>query len=223
MNKRLMILLSIVTMAFSIRLPAQPANSGVELRLNLIQGVGGSSIKSLVLSVSVINHSDSDVYIPGLRYMIYSGGVDLYREENGKFIAIDMLGIQRNVHPVMVPDTDNVVTSFYSKDLSPMYRQQDSLVVAFCRNNHLSTRDWRIPGNQPLFLKAGQQLDNFVIINIDHTWKKTGQYKIEYDANGVDSAYSPSEILGYRRFPTGRIKSNTLYFSNIAYDQMGKN
>jgi hypothetical protein len=223
MNKRLLIVVVVVTMAFPMRLPAQSASPGVELRLNLIQGVGGSSIKSLVLSISVINHSDSDLYIPGLRYMIYKGGVDLYREENGQFVAIDILGMRQNVHPVLPPDTGNVITDFYSKDLTPMYHQQDSLLAAFCRNNRLSIQDWRIPGNQPLFLKAGQQLDNFVIINIDHTWKKTGQYKIEFDANSADPAYSPPEIIGYHRFSTARIKSNTLYFSNIAYDQIGKN
>ena len=210
-------------MAVSSRLPAQSVSPGVELRLGLIQGVGGSEIKSLVLSISVINHSDSDLYIPGLRYMIYKGGVDLYREENGQFVAVDILGLRRNVHPLLPPDTGNVVMDFYSKNLSPMYRQQDSLLAAFCLHNNLSLQQWRIPGNQPLFLKAGKQLDNFVIINLDHTWKKTGNYKVEFDAGTADPAYSPPYIIGYRRLDAARIKSNTLFFSNIAYDQIGKN
>jgi hypothetical protein len=133
MNRGLIHLLSLVTMAFSVRLSVQKTDAGasdrttdtgMEIKLSLIQGIDGWSIKSLALGVSVINHTDSDIYIPGLRYMLYS---------------------------------------------------------------------------------------------IDHTWKNTGQYKIEFDAMSVDTAYSPAEILGYRRFPANRIKSNVLYFSNINF------
>jgi hypothetical protein len=223
MNKRLILLFSIVTIAFSDRMSAQPADSGVEIRLKLIQGVGDWSIKNLALSVSVINHTDSDIYIPGFRFMIYAAGINLYREEQGKFVKIDILGIKQNVHPLMVPDSDNAITSFYGKKIPVERYPQDSLILAFCQKNHLSAAEWKLPGNQPLFLKAGQHLDDFTVLNIDHTWKNAGEYKIAFEAKNVNPAYSPAEILGYRCFPTGLIKGNVLYYSDIDYDKLGKN
>jgi hypothetical protein len=215
MNMRFILLLAILVTTGVIRLPAQSADSGVEMRLSLIQGVGGRSIKSLALGVSIINHTNSDIYIPGLKSMPYAAGINLYQEENGKFVKIDILGVRADIHPAIFPDSGNAITDIYWKKIPVELQRQDSIILAFCRDNHLPAEKWKRPGNQPLFLKAGQHLDNFQVFNMDHTWKNTGQYKIVFAPGSVDPAYSPAEISGYRRFPSSLVTSNSIYYNNI--------
>lgn len=223
MHRRLILSFLIVLTTMAGRLFAQNTDSGVEIRLALIQGIGNGSIKNMALGISVINHTGSDIYIPGLKMMPFFASIDMYREENGKFVQTDIFGIDHTIHESIVPDTSSPLEDFYYKKIPLENHRQDSLILVYCHNNHLSPSEWTKPGNQPLFLKAGQHLDNFEVINIDHTWKHAGRYKIVFEPKSVDPAYSPVEILRYRCFPKALVKANVLYFTTINYDQIDKN
>jgi hypothetical protein len=201
---------------FSSVISTPHLDSLVEIRIKLIEEVNVASGKNIALSVSIINHSNNDVYLPGLKNVGYYSGLHLYIKEMGKFNEIDLLGQKIESNSSMFMYTGNAITSYLWDMASFERHSQDSLIKIFCQSQGLSLEKLHVSGGQPLFLKSNQELDDFETYNIEHISKKIGDYKICFAPVKVDSAYSPEDILGYKRYDQNMIESNVIYYSTIA-------
>jgi hypothetical protein len=223
-----------IIVTLSVLLPAagfaQQADSGVELRLKLIQSTEGSHIRNLVLSLSVINHTSGDVYVPMLRLLGYLHDIHLYRRQTNGFTEIDLLGQQPpGGGDAIFSYSGTSVTHYYWKNSMSMLRQQDSLIrllydslhnPVVMPKPHMKMSEINIPQDQPLFLKAGQHLDNFQTLNIEHILRQSGEYKIDWRQGKESLTVWPATFLEYKLYRPARIIANPIYFDNLTLDQL---
>jgi hypothetical protein len=232
MLKRVSLWCGVFLFLFPAAILAQPADSAIEIRLKIIQGTEGNRIKDLALSVSIINHSSDNVYIPYLRLVGYLHDIHLFRRQGSSFEEIDLLG-QATTPPEegtpMFTLTGHAVTRYYRRSTSEEARGQDSIIRVFYDSlhnpivyprPHLKVSEVNMPKDQPLFLKARQELDNFKVMDIEHILAQPGEYKICWTPRKNETGTWPSDFAGYRLYPLPMVTANTIYFDSLQYDQV---
>src|SRR4051812_16826445 len=69
---------------------AQSPDSVVEVRLQLLQQTDGKAVKGLSVSVTIINHSNEDIYIPRFELFSSYAGIHYYEGTDEKWREIDI-------------------------------------------------------------------------------------------------------------------------------------
>jgi hypothetical protein len=216
--KRTLVLLSFSSCLFSTVTHAFQQDSTVEIRLKLLQQTDGVKIKNIALSISIINHTDKDIYIPGFDAGPYRSGIHVYEKKDGQYSEIDLLG-QRNWHggdARFIP-LEKEISRNYEKSHASERKNQDSILNLFCANQQLPIGNWIKSGHRPMFLKANRELTDFIVYDLNFLFKQKAEYKICFEPRQVELTYSPDEILGYRRFNQDHIESNTLIYETLDF------
>jgi hypothetical protein len=204
--------------SFKMKNPIDPF---VEIRLKLIRQINSDSTENIAVSISVINHTDNDIYIPCFDAGPYESGIHLYEKRNEEFknAKFDLLGQQISETNI----SSDAIYFFHRKGISAQFHSnslferkvQDSILKVFGHKEKISISNWQRIGKRPLFLKAHQELDDFVVYDL---WfiKQPSEYKICFEPIEIDPTYSPETILGYKRYDQGLIKSNAIYYKIIS-------
>jgi hypothetical protein len=223
----LMAIFTLPLISFS-QLFAQSADTTVEIRLKLIQEMQGSSVKSLALSISIINHSDRNIYVPDLRFIGYLHGIHLFQKQAEGFEEMDLLG-QRgslwgkngklNGDQLFIIRRNNLSEFYWNKNRYE-FQTQDSLIKLFYKDRDSIIYKYNRPGNQPIFLKAREELNDFGVYSMDHILDSNIEYKIIFEPRKIDVQAWPYEFLGYNKWPSSSIFSNILYYSLFRFDKI---
>ncbi|MBB2145723.1 hypothetical protein GM921_09515 [Pedobacter sp. LMG 31464] len=214
----------------------------IEVQFKMLENKTSTGKKEIAMSVSIINHTDKAIYIPGFDLFASFSGVHFYQKEGKvwKEINIDTHTYQLD------PETNKINhTTFYddanslSKKFSPNIRYlrnyQDSLLKAYTKvaPKEQTTILNVLNMQEPLFLKPGQRLDNYFVKSLDYLLTKKMIFKISFNSEPLDSLkyyrgpyfYSrgsrvkqelpfPTKIFGYQVYYPKSIGSNVLIFNN---------
>jgi hypothetical protein len=218
MTKLFLILLYLLTHIVPIS-KAQINDSSVEVRLKIIEGVNGFNIKNLTFGISIINHSDKDIYLTNLRHIGYYHGIHLAKKQNDAFIETDLLGQSHNEEAAVFTYKGNTVTRIIKYKNNIEARKQDSLLKLSLNQYQQYLDSDRT--NLPIFIKAKQQLNDFEAINLEHILKESNEYKI-YFSPLIEKNKWPSHLNGYSLYSQDAIVSNILFISTYKLDQLQK-
>lgn len=238
-----------LTFTFSLLLlysNAQSPDSTIEIRLKLMQQTSGNLVKGLALSVSIINHSDQNIYIPNFDLFASYSGIHFYQNEKDLWREIVIME-----HNYYQPHTntgtktyngrtiiieDEVPVFFDENDISKYFKQtvreqnnfQRNIIKAYCEKANQHINEW-IGDSEPLFLKAKEELNNFMVYDIDYLLSKEFNYKISFNSEPRDTFFQyrdsvmnykpykvfPDHIFEYKRYLPRIIISNTIYYTTL--------
>lgn len=204
---------------------SSPTDSILEIQLKLIQRTDGNSVKNTALSISLINHSNEDIYLPEF-FIKTITNVYLYKKRNNQFVKIDLFGEGNDSKWEVSSDSiitvkesfsyqGNEITKILHKNAEKNYKYQDSIIQLLISLDSSRQYNWKDPFNKPLFIKANQTLDNLQVFNIEHILKKQADYRISFEFDQVETTNFPDEVLKYKKYIPKFIRSNTLYYSVI--------
>lgn len=186
---------------------AQDTNLPVEIRLKLIEENNDKGVKELSLSVSIINHSGLDIYIPNFKLYAIGAGIHFYQKEGGLWREID-INTQNYYKPIVphrqivgkdtimsyhgngpVYSVNNSITKKYMKYTYQLSRNQDSIIQSFYNSapDHHQIDKIYTEDKKPLFLKAKETLNNYYVRNVDYLLTKKMAYKIAFNSELRDS------------------------------------
>lgn len=245
-----------ITFTFSLLLlncGAQSPDSTIEIRLKLMQQTDGNLVKGLALSVSIINHSDQNIYIPNFPLLAEYSGIHFYQNEKDVWREIDIMKheyYQSDTKPktriyngIKIHIDDDTPVFFSDKDISKYFKQTVNQQYDFQSNIHkayFEKANQHIDycfGSEPLFLKARQELNNFMVTDIDYLLSKEFDYKISFNSEARDTLSHfrdsimnykpyrafPDHIFEYKRYIPRIIISNTIYYTTLEMDLKNKN
>lgn len=163
--------------------------------------------KNIQLFASLINGCDFDVYMPGLLHQIINR-VHISKKIGGLYQQLkfdDVPGhgdLLRPIPPPMPPDRhlkyrDSLIDIQRSK--LDLYLQSDSVLADFkplLSQNKISLYHL---SDYPVFLRAGEYLDNLVVGNITKAFSSAGEYQIEfnYDISQLTYKHWPCILTNY--------------------------
>lgn len=205
--------------------PFFTTDSILEIQLKLIQKSEGTTIKHTGLSISIVNHSNEDIYIPGF-YIKTVTCVSIYEKKDSQFIKIDLFGKGNNSkwefsadNSVTISEsfsyTGNEITEILNKKIGKIYESQDSIVQLLISSDSTHKNDWVDPFIKPIFIKAHQRLEDFHVFNIDHLFKEKMEYRISFELSDYDDDDFPTKALEYKKYNPKFLKSNTIYYSML--------
>lgn len=195
-----------------------PRDSGVEIRLELIQETRGREARELALGVEIINHTSRDVYVPGL----HPFEVLLYGDQDGVFVQDSLDDPREDFAPPMFTEKTNTIFAYFP-DRSDLlwHSKDDSLLSAYCKAKGYSLGEWNNWRRKPLFLRAHEvyhfELSRFRIIGLDHIMDDHTEFKFVFHPVRVADKYRPRQILGYRRVDQDQLQSNALYYQTLPF------
>lgn len=219
------ILLSISILFIAISCNAQPSDTAIELRLQLI---GKKSSGHMALDVQVINHLAKDIYIP----YISSYNIHLYRRSDTGWTELALYEHYPYAPGVHGANQDvrrgNDVTDGYKGIMIAGILQRKKMVDSFYNQDQSgqkasgSLREL-IKGLAPVFLRSGETINYEYLVALDDL--KPGNYKISYgneapDAKSIDMDNQrlmllPENVFTYSRYISKKILANTIYYSII--------
>jgi len=216
------ILLLISVMSLSVT--GQEIDTTIVAKVMLIQkNLGANKRPIAAISVTFINTSDKDVYIPAIlsrsREPI-GGRVKIYRKSGSKYIPNGFIGksLPDTIHrrPGVFENTisgsrNEIIDKYLAISTDKEKKQQEIVNEYLKSSNDIS----RIPNSylKPLFLKAHEEYEIYLIKDVDNLVNIPDEYKIEYEFNYTlsDLDHYPTKILSYQRIFPHKISSNTLY------------
>jgi hypothetical protein len=223
----------------------------IEIHLSLLEKNDEHGVKELALSTSIINPSDKDIYLPNFELFASYSGVHIYEKDgkvwkeinpdthdyvkpikppirqNGRYVPID--------EPIFYND-ENSFTNIYKKSNNVNSRYQDSLIKTYYNSSpdHHQLSIFTINDELPLFLKAKQKIDDYMVRSLDFLLKKQKEYKICFNSEAGDTlkyyrsprVYSnkkkkfdelhyPEKIYGFNLYYPTNIISNIINFNNV--------
>lgn len=240
-------------MVSGLNIKAQDDKHTVEVRLKLLEQKNSKGVKELALAVSFINHSNRDIYIPNFALFASYSGIHVYQKEEKIWREID---IDRQDYyyplvlskPIVKGDTifnydvdrpvytdDNDLTKSFYKSTYHLFLHQDSIIKAYYHSapNHHQLTIAALDEEKPLFLKANEQIDNYLVRCLDYLLTKKMKYKIAFNSEIRDTIkyysqpriYSkrlkqyeklnyPDNIYGYQLFYPKGVIANKIYYTN---------
>ncbi|HTJ12327.1 MAG TPA: hypothetical protein VL547_09895 [Dinghuibacter sp.] len=204
----------ILPILFLCAAAGSPRDSGVEIRLELIQETRGRDARDLALGIQIINHTSNAVYIPGWDM----GTIHLYRLEGGVFVPDTLIDRREEfVPPMFIPETNEIFSRF--PDRSDLWFGPPQPLADYCKARGDSLLDWEKQGHRPLFIGPHQvyrfELSPFRIVGLNHAMRNHTEYRIAFVATRVEDRYRPRSILQYKRCDQEHIRSNVLYYQAI--------
>lgn len=235
------LLLFLLALTFSVT--AQNVDTAIEIRLQIMKQPEGKSVKELVLGVSVINHSKVDIYLPCFELFASFAGIHYYEKDDGEWKEFNLfthnyyrpapsLKMVNGIHEEddeMVYFQNNELSGSFREASSKMHKDQATLMNAYCKETNTPAKYFYSPAHQPLFLKAGQELANYAVYDIDYLLSKQKEYRISFNTEQRDTGYTcrdtvlnknpfisfPDHISTYKRYYPNGIRSNFIYFSTL--------
>jgi hypothetical protein len=212
MNKLLIALFLCILSSHALGQGQQPK---IEVRLKMIEQENNKGSKDLALGVSIINHSNSDIYIPHFELFASFGGIHFYQKEGGVWREIDIFthdykqllkcivtekdGVRIVADPFSFYSDHNQLTNSYKRSVAQKNAHQDSLFNLYVSQN-FAPKDINIVtwyDEKPLFLKAKQQLENYAVFGLDYLLTKKMEYKISFNSEPTDSLRYYRESIAY--------------------------
>jgi len=233
---------------------AQSGGDKIEIRLNLLEGKNEKGVAEYALGVSIINHLNKDIYIPNFNLFASYSGVHFYQKEKDRWVEVSpethdyvhlksMINADGDSVLLEIPNGVYFAEPYGGHSLSQQFRaytarlnnRQDSIVKAVYNSaaDHHGLSVFEVKGGeQPLFLKANQVLDNFLVRNLDYLSNPKMDYKISFNTEARDSIkyyrdslsylnhlkkyghlHYPAYIDNYGLFYPTEIISNVIYFT----------
>lgn len=204
---------------------AQSIDTSVEVRLQIIIKQDKRLIGGLALGISVINHSDKDIYIPNFNRI----GIHFYDNSSSFWRELDLYALDGSGNiPYWASNEvlkrsynipDNIISTYYKDYIKSIHNYQEIIY-----ENYLGEKQKMHLLGEHLFLKAKQGIDNYCVLPIDKLLSKKVDYKITFnteirDSVVVDKSISdfypvcPAQILIYHIYTPEKLVSNTIYFS----------
>ncbi len=228
MNKLIMVILCISIRCISF---AQSIDTSVEVKLQIINQMitpEGKLLKGLALSISVINHSNKDVYIPSFNvidYHVYDNSssswreLDLYAHDSHNGADTIPYWNENEITKRLYDVRDDDITKYYFEYVKSFDWSQKGIYETY-----LGGKQTRRLWGQHLFLKANQEIDNIHVSPIDRMLTKKTDYKITFNTEPRDTAMfdatksvfyppCPSNIMGYQIYMPNKLVCNPVYYS----------
>jgi hypothetical protein len=238
--KYLITLLLIIASAFA---SFSQENKEVEVRLVLVQTNYQNSLPNLTLVVSVINHSNKNIYVPSFALLASAAGIHYYEKVSNNWREFSILTrdyykvyTSKKVGNAIVDDdpvfynTYNEVSHQLKDSVKKNTKFQDSIfnIIGHGKNQN---SPW-LTNNQPLFLPAHQEIKYLWVTDLAYLLTKKADYKIAFNTEARDSIYAfrdsiskgrpivrfPAKLQEFNRFSPQKIISNALYFSTFQVD-----
>ncbi len=192
-------------------------DTSLEMILKVVQRTDSKSAKNLAFSLSVINHSSQSIYLPR------AYNVDFYRKNGNVWEELDRNGNIKKINEIdawefhgMSPkrsDDDETWYKNLNKTFFKYYKLADSIEKKYVMIN---TKFKSINRYQLLFLKTGERVSEYIVIDRDFLLKNSGEYKVcinVFSKNVIDLSKYPSNIFEYNLYEPNKIISNTIYYS----------
>ena len=216
---------------------AQNIDSTVEVRLQLIHQISNSNSKVMngtAISVSIINHLNKDVYIPGFSWIgvhFYDNSAGFWQEINlgcNKYYIDSIPYSKGGRRPCQEIATRNDIAKYYINYVYSLRMKQRDILYNCLGKDIYKILQANIYGDH-LFLKANEVIDNYHVISIENLFMKQTQYRISFNTGTDDKLIfnknkadlfppCPEKLLKYQIYTPNKLISNTLYFSNIDFD-----
>ncbi len=210
---------------FAVSTDTDSLVKGINFELHLIQKFNEGHYECMAVSISVINKSGHDVYLPNLYFDLRSR-LSLYKKTNGssydqKSKSIyhfkgDTTHLLRNYALPINGINEAVVKRIYTSEIG------DNLTTKI---GSISNKAFMIilkdcPTVLP-FIKDGATLQDFMVFDIDWLAKEKGEYRIGLDqtqknalAATTGSCDLPNILCGYKKEPTlSSYSAEQLYIS----------
>jgi hypothetical protein len=209
----------------------QSPDSMIEVRLSLAQQSDGNNIKGLTLCIYVINHTNEDVYIPAF----YAKEINYYKKTDSGWKELDIYTHQfYNGHknekghieeyPPFIGQK-NEIAKYYNNNERATFNDQQRIFSSYLtgigqKRPHFFTLQ------DPVFLKAKQEIKYFWIQTLDYWLAEPADYRISFNlevrypfsgvANWIGPGFKfPDHIFGYKMLSDKNIFSNTIYYSTL--------
>jgi len=217
MKKRIIILLILFCSLKTVISFSQNADSAIEIKLKIIEAKAKDHSKHIALSITLINHLDSDIFLPRFRRQLYAA-MHLYIRENNGYKELNFFTGRVSYHHGSF-QTNDIALKYdpYEKRLESF---QDSIFNAFLKSPfNLKIKEgngFDFDSYAPLFLGANQVIKNYSVICFDHLFKEKGDYKISFKYEQIDRTQFPEKIFNYKRLVPAKVNSNIIYYSNTS-------
>ncbi|MEX6686681.1 hypothetical protein QTN47_04205 [Danxiaibacter flavus] len=187
--------------------------SKVEVELKLIQKQDKQSGQIMALSLTIINRSGSDIFIPGFSAEMISG-LTVYKKELSGY---KKTSLYPTVAGCAVPPRPNKIVGMLLKQDKLRFTLQDSIFQAYLKTE---TSDNRLRLNnaidQPFFLKANQRVENYTVVGLEELLKTNAEYKICFEPRVHENAKEfPDNIFNYQKYIPIEVEANTIYYQVI--------
>ena len=211
---------------------SQNLDSSVEVKLQLLRQVvkpNGDTVHGLAVSVSIINHSNKNVYIPGfssIQVHYYDNSDSVWREINlgCKDYHNSISFSDGGRSPCEIWPSDNDISTYYKGDVHIIHKlQRDILASCLGKNIYVRTIPPTHIYGDHLFLNAKQIIDNYWVIPIENLFFKRTQYQITFNTEKIDRYMlekhmehfppQPNQLERYQIYMPDKIVSNVIYFS----------
>jgi len=235
-------LFSLLFIVSFLAVRSQSTDSTIEVRLTLIQQTDSQKVKSLALAVSIINHSNKDLYIPG--FELYS--VNYYKKtDTSAWREIDIGTHDYYQAPsCKIGPVNTIMNDYYAR-----YLDQSNAVKATCLNNRnlqfqrelterytkeakLNRYIWSLAG-RPFFIKAGEEIKYYRIDAVDYLLNSHCDYKIAFNSEKRGRQFPtrermeqyfhfPDMIYGYALYFPKSFIANIIYYTTVDMELNGK-
>ncbi|MBS1628384.1 MAG: hypothetical protein JSR09_09585 [Bacteroidetes bacterium] len=193
----------ILLFSYFLKVSAQENHASLEAQLSLISNEAIPSAKAI--GISIINNSNIDCYVSGMRYYTIYTGLHFYKKDSsGTWIELDILkhkdkielrqknysSYKGDIGKIKTYHDDNFITKKYSLLTWQQEEFQDSILKKWLIKAHPTYDTSYIEStiiSKPLFIKANKSLKNYLVVSLDYLFSKPGDYRITFKP--IDETY----------------------------------
>jgi|GEM_PF-1758572 len=203
---------------------AQDLESGIEARLSVIQDPGDQR-PLMAIGISFINHTDKDIYLPGIHNMSKEQSevlISIYKKKERGYIPTPLSRrlTTKDETPGML-ENHITMASVLTSDLNMAKKTIDDERISEIKKI-IQDKGIKVDAalfaydNAPLFLKAGEERTYFYTVEIQ-SLAYPGQYKLAYEPKLVENegVAFPDELVGYKKCIPAKIVSNPVYIDFV--------
>ncbi len=194
----------------------QSEQEPLEVQLKIINHKRGSI--NTLLAVSVFNHSQKNIYVPSFDFY----DVYIYEKTDTGWRGFNIFDGKYNDEPInhhiVSPENSEIYECCYNKDFLKERKKQSSLWDTYCRQSGMPDTYIQKLGTA-LFIKAGENIENYSVYDISYLSLRPGKYKIVYSASFLykniasESKWKlPNKIFEYERYNLPTETKQVMYY-----------
>jgi hypothetical protein len=189
----------------------------IEVKLSLLEEID-STRHDISISLNISNHSNQAVYVPSLGAQALDGIV-VFKEGRGDtgYINIPFYSDSIIIHSMhnFPALKSNEIDKTYRESSKAIFWSQEQIFTDYIDEN--PDQRVRLPeiAERPVYLKANETINNFIVLGCNHFLGLPGDYKIYFRFNKkIISSIWPKYIGIFKLLVPESFVSNSVYFSN---------